>query len=72
MNSDENKLCNKIVAFDETYNFVAEKFLNWNCLVPKYYCNCTDFKIWNLNYQTISDVDIVYTKVVVLTKSTTL
>ena len=32
MNSDEDKLYNQIVALDEIYNFVVEKFLNWNCL----------------------------------------
>jgi len=32
MNSDEGKLYIKIVALDEIYNVVAEKFLNWNCL----------------------------------------
>ena len=29
---DENILYIKIIAFDEIYNFIAEKFLNWNCL----------------------------------------
>ena len=32
MNSDEDKLYIKIVALDEIYNFVVEKFLNWNYL----------------------------------------
>ena len=32
MNSYEDKLYINIVALDETYNFVVEKFLNWNCL----------------------------------------
>jgi hypothetical protein len=32
MNSDEDKLYIKIVALDEIYNFIVEKFLNWNCL----------------------------------------
>ena len=32
MNSDEDKLYIKIIALDEIYNFVVEKFLNWNCL----------------------------------------
>ena len=31
MNSNEDKLYIKIVALD-VYNFVVEKFLNWNCL----------------------------------------
>ena len=35
MNSDEDKLYIKIVALDEIYNFVVEKFLNWNCLVSQ-------------------------------------
>jgi len=29
---NENILYIKITAFDEIYNFIAEKFLNWNCL----------------------------------------
>jgi hypothetical protein len=32
MNSDENKLYIKIIALDKIYNFVIEKFLNWNYL----------------------------------------
>ena len=33
MNSDdEDKLYIKIVPLVEIYNFVVEKFLNWNCL----------------------------------------
>ena len=32
MNSDEDKLYMKIVALDEMYNFVVEKFFIWNCL----------------------------------------
>jgi len=28
----EDKLYMKIVALDEIYNFVVEKFFNWNCL----------------------------------------
>jgi len=32
MNSDEDKLYIKIVALHEIYNFVVEKFLNWNYL----------------------------------------
>jgi len=32
MNLDEDKLYIKNVAFDEIYNIVVEKFLNWNCL----------------------------------------
>jgi hypothetical protein len=30
--SDEDKLYIKIVALDKVYNFIVEKFLNWNCL----------------------------------------
>jgi hypothetical protein len=29
---DEDKLYIKIIALDRIYNFVAEKFLNWNRL----------------------------------------
>jgi hypothetical protein len=29
---DEDKLYIKIIALDEIYNSVVEKFLNWNCL----------------------------------------
>jgi hypothetical protein len=32
MNSDEDKLCIKIIALDGIYNFIVEKFLIWNCL----------------------------------------
>jgi hypothetical protein len=32
MNLDEDKLYIKIVALNEIYNFVVEKFLNWNYL----------------------------------------
>ena len=32
MNLNEDKLYIKIIAFDGTYNFVVEKFLNWKCL----------------------------------------
>ena len=32
MNSDEDKLYIKIVALDGIYNFIVEKFLNWNYL----------------------------------------
>ena len=35
MNSNEDGLYIKIVAFDAIYNFVDEKFLNWNCLGSK-------------------------------------
>jgi hypothetical protein len=32
MNSDEDKHYTKIIALDGIYNFVVEKFLNWNSL----------------------------------------
>ena len=32
MNIDKGKLYITIVAIDEIYNFVVEKFMNWNCL----------------------------------------
>jgi len=32
MNSYEDKLYITIVALDEIYKFVDEKFFNWNCL----------------------------------------
>jgi hypothetical protein len=32
MNLDEDKLYIKLVALDEIYNFVVEKFLNSKCL----------------------------------------
>ena len=35
MISDEDDLYMKIVALDEMYNFVVEKFLIWSCLGSK-------------------------------------
>jgi hypothetical protein len=32
MNLDEDKLYIKMVALNDIYDFVVEKFLNWNCL----------------------------------------
>ena len=67
MNLDEDKLYIKIVALDVIYNFVVQKFINWNCLGSKNIIlslQILKFKIYN--YKTISDVDMVYTKVIVL------
>jgi hypothetical protein len=69
MNSDEDKLYIKIIALGEIYNFVVEKFSNWNCLGSQNIvvsAQILNFKI--LSYQTTSDVDMVYTKVIVLNK----
>jgi len=35
MNSDEDKRYIKIIALDEIYNFVVEKFINWTIYGPK-------------------------------------
>jgi hypothetical protein len=32
MNLDEDKLYIKMVSLNDIYDFVVEKFLNWNCL----------------------------------------
>jgi len=32
MDSNEDKLYIRIIALDEIYIFVVQKFLNWNCL----------------------------------------
>jgi hypothetical protein len=37
MNSDDDKLYIKSVVLDKIYNFVIEKFMNWNCLGSKEY-----------------------------------
>ena len=35
MNSDEDRLYFKIIALNVIYNFIVEKFMNWNCLGSK-------------------------------------
>jgi len=67
MNLNKDKLYIKVVAFDVIYNFIVEKFMNWNYLWSKNIIlsvQILKFKIYN--YQTISDVDMVYMKVTVL------
>jgi hypothetical protein len=51
MNSNEDKTSYQIVAFDGIYNFVVEKFFNWNCRISKNCCKFTDF--WNLKFKII-------------------
>jgi len=67
MNLIEDKLHIKIVALDEIYNFVVVFELKL-FRIPKYYCKGIDFEIWNLKLSNNSEVDMVYTTVIVLNR----
>jgi len=46
MNLDEDKFYIKIVALEEIYNFIVEKFMNLNCLgSKKHHFKFVDFEI---------------------------
>jgi hypothetical protein len=65
MSSDEGKLYIKITSLDAIYSIVVENFFEFNLFRnPKHCCKLTNFEIWN--YQTTSDVDMVYKKLIVL------
>jgi hypothetical protein len=68
MNSNVDKLYIKIRAIDEIYNFIVN-FFNWNCLGSQnIIVSARILKFEIQNYQMILDVDMVYTKDIVLNR----
>ena len=48
LSSNEDKVYVKIIALDTVYNFVAEKFVIWSCLVSQNLILNFKFKIYGL------------------------
>jgi hypothetical protein len=68
MNLNVDKLYIKIRAIDEVYNFIVN-FLNWNCLGSQnIIVSARILKFEIQNYQMILDIDMIYTKDIVLNR----